>query len=152
MAKCDKKFVLVMVCAIVLLLTAAGVEVVVVPWFRGKTRHDNDARENAVDVGEAGDASNITGDALGGGRALLRAPEWTGRDGVATRRTSPPEPGRVPSDVFTAGTAFPESVTTPKAPLTPPAHGRDGPVPSGSRRAKRPRDTRYPNNDAKTRA
>lgn len=142
MAKCDKKMVLVVACVIALLLLATGVEVVLVPWFRGKNtsqQHRDDAPENAVDVGEGSDASNVTGDALGGGRALLRAAEWTGRDGVATQRASPPEPGRVPTDVFsrTGNNAII---------ITPPPRGRkDDPSPSGSRLQKRPRARRIPN-------
>ena len=148
MAKCDKKMVLVVACVIALFLLATGVEVVLVPWFRGKTsqQHRDDAPENAVDVGEGSDASNVTGDALGGGRALLRAAEWTDRDGVATQRASPPEPGRVPTDVFSR-TGNNAVIIAP-----PPRVRKDDPVPSGFRLQKRPRAGRIPNDARKTRA
>ena len=127
MTKCDKKFVLVLAFVISAILLSAGVEVVVVPLLGGNSsqRHE-DARENAVSVGEGSNASIVMGDALGGGRALLRATEWSGRDGTAKQRASPTELGRVPTGVFSDS-------TTPRRLL--PAIGR-------TRRARTRRPTR----------
>ena len=118
MTKCDKKFVLVLAFVISAILLSAGVEVVVVPLLGGNSsqRHE-DARENVVSVGEGSNASIVMGDALGGGRALLRATEWSGRDGTAKPRASPTELGRVPTGVFSD-----QDSTTPRRLL--PAIGR----------------------------
>ena len=118
MTKCDKKFVLVLAFVISAILLSAGVEVVVVPLLGGNSsqRHE-DARENVVSVGEGSNASIVMGDALGGGRALLRATEWSGRDGTAKQSASPTELGRVPTGVFSD-----QDSTTPRRLL--PAIGR----------------------------